>query len=147
MEHVERSTIIAAPPQVAFALISQPQSLCKLLPGHAALAAVEVLDASSWRCHWSRLFMDVHFEGWYMFTSDPSRRSVTMTATGGLVSNCLWALEPTDGGTRVTLHVDAQLPMPLMRKHALGDLREAIVRDAEQMLANLVALVSPEPAL
>lgn len=146
MEHIERSAMVAAAPEVAYALLARPESLCKLLPGRASLAETEILDATSWRCHWSRQFMSAYFEGWTTATTDAANRSVTLKSTGGLVSNCVWTLAPTDGGTAVTLQADMRLPMPLMRKHALGDLREGVVRDVEQMLANFVALLTPEPA-
>jgi len=144
MEYIVRSVTVAASPEHVFPLISQPGYLPKLLPGDAEIDDVQRAGAHDWRYHWTRRLLNVHFDGIATVMVDTPARSVTIKTTGGLLCAAAWALEPLDGETHVTLSADCAIPTPLLHKHTLDSVRDALVRDVEQTLANLRALVETQ---
>ena len=145
MEHIVRSTTIAAPPAQIFPRLSQPQNLVSLLPGHVEISHVEQLGQRGWRYHWNRLLLGVHFDGIADMTTIPPEQRLTVKTTGGLVFTSVWTLAADDDETTVTLATDYTLPQPLLHKHTPEEVRAAITHDSEQMLANLRTLVEAQP--
>lgn len=146
MEHIVKSVTVAATPESVFPLISLPKYAAQIIPGLTQVRDVEQLSMRGWRYHWTREFLGAYFEGTTRMTVEAFAHQLTVRTTGGLACNEVWTLEADGDNTHVTLTCDFVLPMPLMHKRALGDIREGLEREAEQQLANLRALVEAEKA-
>ena len=130
MHRNEASIEIAAPPEAVFARIVSPEERVRWVSG---LVSSEETEAGAYRevveDHGLRLELDVLTER----SEAPTAVDARMTGRG-LRATVTNRLEPTAGGTRLTVRVEseygglARFAAPLVTRHAQGNLESSLAR-------------------
>ena len=136
MQKVTRSEIIKAPVEKVFSYISNPTSELEYVPG-----ATEVRDVSgegiNQRWGWTYKMMGISFKGYSEVVGFIPNEVYVQESTGGISSTWDFAFMPEEGGTRLTLVVEYDIPIPV-----LGKITERLVlrqneREADLAMATL----------
>ena len=142
MPRVERSAIIAVPPERAFGFVADPNNALRWMhsfsrfdpeqAGFAGLGAKVTATGKVMGIPVTTTLEVVEFE--------PPHRLSSRT-TGRLKSYSTWQFEPADGGTRVTFLGDYDVPGALLRMIGGPLVQRELETNAEKSLSNLKAIL------
>ena len=137
MATIERSIRIAAAPEHVFGYLDDPIHLLEIWPSMVEIRDVTELSNGGHAYHWRYKMAGLHFEG----DSEtvelvPNERFVQRNPTG-IPSTFDWRFVPDDGGTKVEMKVEYEVPKSLLGRLAEPFVLKLNEREADTMLANL----------
>ena len=140
MATVERSVGINAPVEEVFAYVSDPMSQLEWMPSMGEVTEVNLTEqgvGSTYR--WKYKIAGMIFQGDNETLEFVPNKRVVARSKGGIDSTWTWTYEPQDGGTKLSVHTEYTIPVPV-----LGKLAEALVlgqseREADLAMANIKA--------
>ena len=136
MATIERSLLVKAPPEQAFAFLADHANDIQWLPGLADARNFtgEGTDYR-WECTYKMSGISFTITG-QVLEHDPPRRHVVETR-GGVVSTWDWTLEPEGDGTRISLRMEYTVPVAALGKLAEKLLLKQNEKAADEGLTNL----------
>jgi uncharacterized protein YndB with AHSA1/START domain len=137
MVTIEKTALVKAPPEQVFAFVDDPEHLPEVWPSMVEVADVGELPGGGHRFHWIYKMAGTRFEGdAETVLLEPGRHHV-MQNTGQIPSRFDWMFTPENGGTRVRMKVEYEIPETLLGKLARPFLVKLNEREAETVLANV----------
>jgi len=134
---IERGITIEAPPEKVFEYMDDPKHLLEIWPSLVDVTDVEALPKGGTRYHWVYKLLGMRFEGDSETVEfEPNRRFLEKN-TGQIPSTFDWAFLPENGGTKVTVKAEYEIPAKLLGKFAEPFIVKLNTREAETILANL----------
>ena len=142
MVKVEGTAVVNAPVEKVFDYLADPHSNVDVMPGMVDVRDVE--DPPSHvggHFHWTYKMAGIKFDGETKILEWEKNRRVVTETKGGIRSRWTFSYEPAVPGTKMTVAVEYEVPVPV-----LGKLAEAIVRrqnekELELMFSNVKARV------
>jgi uncharacterized membrane protein len=136
MASTKTSTIIQAPVEKAFAYVEEPRNIPEWLMNLSEITDVTGSGVGQ-RYRWKYTMIGLPFEGETTVKEHvPNERLVTQS-TGGIPNTFTMVFEPNERGTKLDVHTESTIPVPV-----LGPLAEKLVakrmqREAEQSAQNI----------
>lgn len=139
MATVNKSISINAPIEGVFVYINEPTNLPEIWPSMVDAKDIQRLPNGGNKFRWVYKMAGMHFEGYSEDTEVVANQKIVSKTEGGLESTVTWALQPEDGGTKVTFQAEYKVPIPLLGKLAEAFIVKQNEHEAEVLLANLKA--------
>jgi uncharacterized membrane protein len=139
MAKLTRTIAINAPVEKVFAYMNEPINLPEIWPSMVEVKDVKPSPAGGYNFGWVYKMAGMRFEGASETTESITNQHVVTKSTRGIESTFVWAYEPEDGGTKLTLEVEYSVPIPLLGKLAEAFIVKQNEHEADVMLANLKA--------
>jgi uncharacterized membrane protein len=141
MEKITRTATINAPVQKVFQYWDDPANRPEVWPSLVEVKDVQPLPNGGTRYSWVYKMAGVLLKG----TSDttdyiPNQRMV-WKSEGGIESIFTWTFQPEDGGTKVDVQVEYNVPIPVIGKLAERIIIKQNEREADTLLSNLKAVM------
>lgn len=137
MTTVEKVITIDAPPERVFEYLDDPRHLLEIWPSMVDITDVEPLPTGGARYHWAYRLLGMRFEGDTETVAFERDRHFVEKNTGQIPSTFDWAFAPENGGTKVTVRAEYEIPTKLLGKFAEPLIVRLNEREAETVLANL----------
>ena len=139
MAKLTRTITINAPVEKVFAYASEPTNLPEIWPSMVEVKDVQPSPAGGFNFGWVYKMAGMRFEG-ASETTDfiPNQRAVTKSIKG-IQSTFTWTYQFGAGGTKLTLEVEYNIPVPLLGKLVEAFILKQNEHEADVMLANLKA--------
>jgi carbon monoxide dehydrogenase subunit G len=137
MATIEKSTIIAAPAEQIFAVISEPTNLPEIWPSLVGVHDITPAANGGSDFKWTYKMVGIRLEGASTCVEFTAPRRLSVETKGGISSITTWSVEPDGESTRVTLRSDLTVPGKLLGKLAEPLVMRENSREAETILANL----------
>ena len=136
MIKLKKTIIISAPVKEIFNYISELENLTEIWPSLMQVKDIQQLPGGGNSFRFVYMMAGILIEGTGNIESTPNRRIIIQT-TGGIQSTQIWTLELEANGTRATVEMEYNIPVPI-----LGKLIEAVVvdmndREGDLVMANL----------
>jgi carbon monoxide dehydrogenase subunit G len=136
MATIERSVIVKAAPQRAFAFLADHANDPQWLPGMVGSRNFTG-EGTDYQWEWTYKMAGISFDGTgRVLEHDPPRRHVVETQ-GGITSTWAWTLEPEGEGTRLSLRMEYIIPGAALGKLAEKLLLKQNEKAADEGLAKL----------
>jgi carbon monoxide dehydrogenase subunit G len=136
MATIERSVVVKAPPERAFAFLEDHANDPQWLPGMVGSRNFTG-EGTGYRWEWTFKMAGISFDGTgQVLEYDPPRRYAVKTQ-GGVVSTWAWTLEPEGDETRMSLRMEYTVPVAALGKLAEKLLLKQNEKAADEGLANL----------
>jgi len=133
---INNSIHINAPVEKVFAYVTDPMSLLEWFVGMTGVTDVSGSGVGQ-QSRWTYSMIGIPFSGESKLTEYvPNQRSVSKQE-GGITSIITWTFAPHEGGTKLDMHIDYTIPVPV-----LGKLAEKVVfkrnqREAQMSMENI----------
>jgi uncharacterized protein YndB with AHSA1/START domain len=136
MPTIHNSINISAPVEKIFAYLSDPVNTPEWFVG-----MTEVTDVSGsgvgQHSRWTYSMIGIPFHGDSKLTEHVPNERLVSKQEGGLTSIITWTFAPHEGGTKLDMHIDYTIPVPV-----LGKLAEKVVfkrnqREAQMSIENI----------
>lgn len=138
MATVERSISIHAPVENVFAYVTNPMTQTEWMP-----SMVEVTDVIQTKqgvgstFHWRYKMGGMTLEGDNETLEFVPNKRVVARSKGGIDSTWTWEYEPEEDGTRLSVHIEYTIPVPVMGKIAENLLLRQNEKEADLAMANI----------
>lgn len=139
MAKIEKSIFINAPVEKVFTFMAEPKNLPEIWPSLLEVKDVESLPNGGSCYNWVYKLAGMRIEGhaeWIEFV--PNQRIVDKNESG-IPSTFVYAYQPEDGGTRVTVQAEYTIPGAILGKLAEPFIVKMNENEADTVLANLKA--------
>jgi uncharacterized protein YndB with AHSA1/START domain len=137
MTTIEKSIHIDVPPEKVFSYIDDPLHLPEIWPSMMEVEDIERLPNGGRRYEWEYKMAGMHFEGISETVTYEPGRHVVEKNTGQIPSTFDWTFTPENGGTRLDLKTEYEIPKKVLGKLAEPFVRRLNEREADTVLANL----------
>jgi carbon monoxide dehydrogenase subunit G len=128
-------------PEAVIEYIANVENRPLYLPSLKSVTNIEGESVGcSWTWCWSLLGID--FEGTASCTQHEAGQSYAFKTEGGIESTFSYQAEATDGGTKLTIHVDFELPESILSQAGVdGLLAAAKQKETEAVVENLKTIL------
>jgi uncharacterized protein YndB with AHSA1/START domain len=137
MAAIKKSIHIEAPPERVFEYFADSRHLPEIWPSMVDVTGIEKMPNGGERFHWVYKMAGMRFEG----DSEPVEferdRHVVRKSTGAFPSTFDWTFSSENGGTRLDVKVEYEVPQTLLRKVAEPFVLRLNEREAGMVLENL----------
>ncbi len=137
MATVAKEIFIQAPPEQVAGYFEDPMHLLEIWPSMVDVSGVEALPNGGHRYHWTYKMAGMRFEGDSETVEFQEHRHFVAKNTGQIPSTFDWTFTPSEGGTKVAMRADYELPKKLLTKLAEPFLLRLNEREADTVLKNL----------
>jgi Polyketide cyclase / dehydrase and lipid transport. len=137
MIEVSDTTRLVAPPSVVFGFLDDPHNHVRISPSLAGVESVEPLDNGGKRAEFVYSVAGVTLGGELVETTHEPDERMRFELRGQLSGRIDIALDPTDGGTRVTYSAAYELPGSVLGRVAGPLVRRYNKRELSAVLENL----------
>jgi ribosome-associated toxin RatA of RatAB toxin-antitoxin module len=134
---IKRSIVIDAPPKEIFAYLDDPVHWPEIWPSMVEVKDVEKLPEGGHRFHWVYKMAGLRFEGETKNVVREPDRHFLAKSTGQIPAEFDWTFLPENGGTKIELKTEYEIPAKLLAKVTEPFVRKLNEREAEVVLANL----------
>lgn len=137
MTTIERSIVIKAPVKQVFSYLTEPTHLPEIWPSMVEVKDVKPLAKGGHTYHWVYKMAGMRFEGeTETFDFEPDRHFLSKS-TGQIPAKFDYTFTPENGGTRIEVKTEYEIPKKLLGKLAEPFVRKLNEREADSFLANL----------
>jgi uncharacterized protein YndB with AHSA1/START domain len=133
----EKSIAIKVPPEQVFEYFVEPTHLPEIWPSLVEVKQIEKLPAGGYRYHWLYKMAGQKFEGETKTVEIVPNEKIVEEARGGLESTFQWLFKPENGGTKMTVRAEYELPRSLLARLKEPFVRKLNEHEAETVLVNL----------
>lgn len=137
MIEVSDTARVAAPPSVVFGFLDDPHNHVRISPSLAGVESVKPLDNGGKRAEFVYSVAGVKLSGELVETTHEPDSRMCFALRGQLSGQIDIALDPTDGGTRVTYSAAYELPGSVLGRVAGPLVRWYNERELNTVLENL----------
>jgi uncharacterized membrane protein len=134
---IEKSIVIDAPPKEVWAYLEDPLHLLEIWPSMVEVKDVERLPKGGHRYHWEYKMAGLRFEGDSETVEYEPERHFLQKSTGQIPAKFDWKFMPENGGTKVELRTEYEIPAKVLGKVAEPFVRKLNEREAVTVLGNL----------
>lgn len=138
---VERSLHINAPLKRVFDYIADATNLPKVWAGMLEIRDINKQPSGGRRFNWACRMQGVRFEGEAESVAYAPLERITDHYRGGINRTIDWSFQPENGGTRVNIKLEYNIPAPLVPKHEVSAIVVENVKVVETSLIKLKAMV------
>lgn len=133
MMKVDERIVIDVAPEVVFAYVTDPAKMAEWLPSMVETRNI-VGTGEGQQYEWTYKMVGILFRGQTVVVEHVPNRLAVLQTIGAADSTWTFDVEPTDGGTRLRLTIEYEVPVPV-----LGKLAERIIskRDARTIRLGL----------
>ncbi len=146
MDKVSKNVVIDAPPKKVFDYLTEAAHLLAIWPSLVEVSHEKIERDGGHSFDWIYKMAGVRFRGHADSVEVVPERYREDRNEGGIPSTFRWSFDPSGDGTKVTLEVDYELPVPVLGRLAAPILRRVNEREAETMLHNLKERLEVEEA-
>jgi uncharacterized membrane protein len=139
MAKLEKSIFIDAPVEKVFGFMAEPYNILEIWPSMQEIKNLEALPNGGHSYDWAYKMAGLRFEGHTETTELVRNQRVVAKNEGGIPSTFVWIYRVEDGGTRVTMSVDYEMPGKLLGKLAEPIVHKMNEHEGDILLANLKA--------
>lgn len=137
MVKLQKSITINAPVEKVFAYMSDPNNLPEIWPSMIEVKDVRPAATGGYNFGWVYKMAGMRFDGESETTEEvPNQRTVTK-GTKGIESLFVWEYAPENGGTKLTVEIEYNVPVPLLGKLAEAFIIKQNEHEADTLLSNL----------
>jgi len=141
MATLTKSITIDAPVEKVFAYMDDPIRTPEFWPSMIDVRNVKQPAGGNKTFEWTYKMAGMKLDGTTEVVERvPNERLVT-SGKGGIESKFTWTFLPEHGGTRLMVHVEYSVPIPVLGKLAESIIIKQNEREADTMLANLKTLM------
>jgi len=137
MVKITKSTIIHAPVEKVFNYQSDPTNLPEIWPSMVAIKNVRPSASGGKDFDWVYKMAGMHFDGASETTEQIANQRLVTRSVKGIDSTFIWTYTSEESGTRLSLEVEYNVPIPLLGKLAEAFIVKQNEHEADVMLANL----------
>lgn len=137
MKTLERSIVIAAPPEKVFSYLDEPQNLPEIWPSLVEVTNVAELADGGHSFHWLYKMAGRRFEGDTETVAYELNKHFVTKSTGQIPSTYDWEFVPENGSTRLDVKVEYEIPETLFGKFAEPFIVKLNEREADTFIGNL----------
>jgi len=142
MVKVERSIVLNAPVEKVFDYMADPQSNVEFIPGMIEVRDIqETPDHIGMHFHWTYKMAGIKFDGESTVLEWEKCRRVVTESKGGIRSKWYFTYEPAASGSKLTVAVEYEVPVPILGKLAEVVVRRQNEKELELALSNVKARV------
>lgn len=146
MAMVTVSTRINAPVEKVFQYMHVPENQVEIWPSLIEVRNVSQLPNGGHKFDWTYKMAGMRFQGSTEDVEFISNSRVVANSHGGIQSTFTWIYERENGGTKLTMHVNYTVPIPLLGKLAETFILRQNEKEADVLLANLKTRMEiPDP--
>jgi uncharacterized protein YndB with AHSA1/START domain len=143
MLFLKKSIVINAPAERVFAYVTEPTTMPDWFPGGVEVRNV-VGSGEGQQYEWTHKYVGVLLRGQTTVVEHvPNKRSVHQSI-GTISSVWTFSVEPHEEGTTLTIEVEYEIPVPVLKKLAERAVARRDARDLEMALINVAEMLSPE---
>jgi uncharacterized membrane protein len=139
MVKITRSVSIHAPVDTVFDYMSDPTHLPEIWPSMVEIKDVQPSASGGKDFGWVYKMAGMRFDGASQTVEQIANQRVVMKSVKGIESTFRWTYKSEDGGTKLTVEVEYNVPIPLLGKVAEAFILKQNEHEAEVLLANLKA--------
>jgi ligand-binding SRPBCC domain-containing protein len=137
MTTISKEITIKAPPKEVYSFVEDPTHLPEIWPSMVEITRVEKLPTGGYKYHFVYKMLGMRFTGETVTKKYLPFEQFVEKAEGEITSTFDWRFIPEDGGTRIELEVEYELPKKLLGKFAERFVVKANEREADLVLTNL----------
>ena len=136
MPTINNSINISAPVDKVFAYVTDPMNLPEWFVGMTGVTDVSGSGVGQ-QSRWTYSMIGIPFSGESELTEYVLNQRSVSKQEGGITSIITWTFAPHEGGTKLDMHIDYTIPVPV-----LGKLAEKVVfkrnqREAQMSMENI----------
>jgi len=142
MVKVEKSIVLAAPVEKVFDFMADPKVNVEIMPSMIDVRDVE--DPPSHvggHFHWTYKMAGMKFDGESKVLEWEENRRVVTESKSGIRSKWCFTYEPASLGSKMTIAVEYEVPVPVLGKLAEAVVRRQNEKELELVLSNVKARV------
>ena len=133
MVKLQKSITINAPVEKVFTYLSDPKNLPEIWPSMIEVKDVKPAATGGYNFGWVYKMAGMRFDGASETTEEiPNQRTVTKSTKG-----IVWNYAPENGGTKLTVDIEYNVPVPLLGKLAEAFIVKQNEHEADTLLSNL----------
>ena len=137
MIKVKGSILINAPVEKVFAFMDDPCNLPEIWPSMIETRVKGPSPAGGQDFEWEYKMAGLRIKGESEVIERIPDRKVVTHSKKGIETTFVWSYEPEDGGTRLTVEAEYNIPIPLVGKLAENVIVKQNEREADILLENL----------
>jgi uncharacterized protein YndB with AHSA1/START domain len=137
MVKIEKTVEIKAPVEKVFKYLVEPTDLPEIWPSMVEVKQVEKLPNGGTKFHWVYKMAGMRFEGDNETTEFVANKHVVTENKTGIPSTFDWTYKPENGGTKLTVHTEYTVPVPLLGKLAEPIILRINEHEMDTLLSNL----------
>ena len=136
MQKIEKNLHIDAPVEKIFSLLEDPETFLDVMPG---MMDIRDIKGSGVGQHylWTYKMAGIRFEGESTVTESIPNKKRVVEGKGGILSTWTWTFDAHEGGTMLNLHLEYEIPIPVLGKLAEHLVLKRNEREADTVMANL----------
>lgn len=137
MVKIERSIHINAPVEKVFAYQSDPHNTPEYWPSFIEVKDLEKLPDGGQKYNWTYKMAGMRLNGSTSTIDFEENKLIKTKSEGGIDSTITYSYEPEGDGTRVSILVEYEIPIPVLGKLAESFILKTNEREADTVMANL----------
>lgn len=138
MVKVEGSSVLNAPVEKVFDYLSDPHSNVDVIPGMVDVRDIEdPPNHVGGHFHWTYKMAGIKFDGETRILEWEKNRRVVTESRGGIRSKWTISYEPAAPGTKMTVAVEYEVPVPVLGRLAESLVKKQNEKELELMLSNV----------
>ena len=135
------SIFINAPVEKVFQYHTDPRNNTEYWPSFEEVKDIEELPSGGTKFSWIYKMAGVKLEGTSKTTEFIPNQRYVIESKGGVESTFIYEYKPEGDGTRLSVHVEYTVPIPVLGKLAETLIVKMNEREGKTLLANLKALL------
>ena len=139
MATIHKSLTVQAPAAKIFSYVNNPVNLPEFWPSVIEVKDITKLPNGGNSFGWVYKMAGRRFEGTSEDTEYVENERTVTESKGGINSTITFTYEPEEGGTKVTIHTEYTVPIPLIGKIAESFILKQNEQETETLLVNLKA--------
>ncbi len=142
MVKVEGSTVLKAPVEKVFDFLADPRVNVEIMPSMMDIRDVEnPPEHVGGHFHWTYKMAGIKFDGETRILEWEKYRRVVTESKTGIRSKWTFTYEPVPPGSRLTIAVEYEVPVPVLGKLAESLVKRQNEKELELTLSNIKARV------
>ena len=137
MVKIDRTITIKAPVEKVFNYMTEPTDLPEIWPSMVETRDVKKLPNGGTNFHWIYKMAGMRFEGDNETKEFVPNQHVVTENKGSIPSTFDWTYQPDAGGTKLTVHAEYTVPVPLLGKLAEPFIVRLNENEMDTLLSNL----------
>lgn len=139
MAKIRKSISIRAPVDKVFEYAGNPDNLLEFWPSMADVENIKPVANGGAEYDWTYKMAGMKFKGHAKPTSFERNKRFSVKNETGIPSSFIWSFDGENGGTRLSLDVEYEIPHTLLGKLAEPFLVKLNEREADAVLENIKA--------
>ena len=141
MEKIEKRILVNAPTPQIFSFINEPFNLLRIWPGMIEVTDVRHLSNGGRNFRCVSKMADSRIQYANECIEYVANRCITYKISGGMRGSIRWLFEVENEYTQVTLLLEYDAPLPLLKRHTNEEINKRNEHSLQQALCNLKTVI------